>query len=298
LTKRSRAPVGRRDPSPSMSLAKPSSRDRRRSFDERLGVWVWACVLSQTHICSTQNLMDHCRCIRIVLQSCFGVFWISSGGGSCIYIAWITSQLPSWSRLVWTSVPYSWATRPWGCLSHTEGEFACAWGQEAASIMGALLRPPIQLEGEESRIGSSTVVLRLSALLRLERSREARIKFGLRMPRIGSRSPALALAFSRSSWRTRSLASLVIGSRSPVSISVWRTQIRRVSGGVPNLRFNQGQGGLSSSHDSFVNVPLPLRREILRHPLQNFRHLPWPSSEIHKLGSLHPLLSLQAFTTL
>jgi hypothetical protein len=41
LTKRSRAPVGRRDSSPSMSLAKPSSRDRRRSSDERHGVWAW-----------------------------------------------------------------------------------------------------------------------------------------------------------------------------------------------------------------------------------------------------------------
>ena len=55
------------------------------------------------------------------------------------------------------------------------------------------------------------------------------------MPLIGSRSLALALAFSRSSWRTRSLASLVIGSRSPVSISVWRTQIRRVLRGHAEL---------------------------------------------------------------
>jgi len=55
------------------------------------------------------------------------------------------------------------------------------------------------------------------------------------MPRIGSRSLALAQAFSRSSWRTRSLASLVIPSRSPVSISVWCTQCHRVLRGHAEL---------------------------------------------------------------
>ena len=49
--------------------------------------------------------------------------------------------------------------------------------------------------------------------------------------------------------------------------------------------------GLSSSHDNFLYVPLPLRRRVLRYPLQNLRYLPWPSPNPHRLGSLYLLLS-------
>ena len=49
--------------------------------------------------------------------------------------------------------------------------------------------------------------------------------------------------------------------------------------------------GLSSSHDNFLYVPLPLRRRVLRHPLQIPWCLPWPSPASYRLGSLHFLLS-------
>ena len=35
--------------------------------------------------------------------------------------------------------------------------------------------------------------------------------------------------------------------------------------------------GLSSSHDNLLTVPRPLRRRVLRHPLQGPWCLPWPS---------------------
>ena len=57
--------------------------------------------------------------------------------------------------------------------------------------------------------------------------------------------------------------------------------------------------GLSSSHDTRVHVPRPLRRRVLRHPLQDPRCLPWPSPQRYGLGSLFPgcpgsLTTLQA----
>ena len=42
----------------------------------------------------------------------------------------------------------------------------------------------------------------------------------------------------------------------------------------------------------------PLRRRVLRHPLQDFEHLPWPSPNPHKLGTLSFPLTAGAFTTL
>ena len=60
---------------------------------------------------------------------------------------------------------------------------------------------------------------------------------------------------------------------------------------VPDLRRIRAKEGLSGSHDNFWYVPLPLRRRVLRHPLQNPRCLPWPSPNTHKLGSLHFLFS-------
>ncbi len=35
--------------------------------------------------------------------------------------------------------------------------------------------------------------------------------------------------------------------------------------------------GLSSSEDNLLAIPRPLRREVLRHPLQGLKCLPWPS---------------------
>ena len=60
---------------------------------------------------------------------------------------------------------------------------------------------------------------------------------------------------------------------------------------VPDLRRIRAKEGLSGSHDNFWYVPLPLRRRVLRHPLQIPWCLPWPSPETHKLGSLYLLLS-------
>ena len=60
---------------------------------------------------------------------------------------------------------------------------------------------------------------------------------------------------------------------------------------TPDLRMIRAKEGLSSSHDNFPNVPLPLRRGVLGYPLQNLRYLPWPSPNPHRLGSPCILLS-------
>ena|SRR5487761_680487 len=43
--------------------------------------------------------------------------------------------------------------------------------------------------------------------------------------------------------------------------------------------------GLSSSHDNRVTIPSPIRRGVLRYPLQDLWHLPWPSPCANGLGS-------------
>jgi len=53
----------------------------------------------------------------------------------------------------------------------------------------------------------------------------------------------------------------------------------------------EAEEGLSSSEDNLLAIPRPLRREVLRHPLQDPRCLPWPSPFRNGLGSplFHPL---------
>ena len=47
----------------------------------------------------------------------------------------------------------------------------------------------------------------------------------------------------------------------------------------------EAEEGLSSSEDNLLAVPRPLRREVLRHPLQVPRCFPWPSPFRNRLGS-------------
>ena len=52
-------------------------------------------------------------------------------------------------------------------------------------------------------------------------------------------------------------------------------------------RHHAGVGeDLSSSVVDLLNIPRPLRRRVLRHPLQDPRCLPWPSPILKRLGSL------------
>jgi hypothetical protein len=46
--------------------------------------------------------------------------------------------------------------------------------------------------------------------------------------------------------------------------------------------------GLSSSLVTQLSAPRPLRRRVLRRPLQDPRRLPWPSPNPHRLGTLLP----------
>jgi hypothetical protein len=50
--------------------------------------------------------------------------------------------------------------------------------------------------------------------------------------------------------------------------------------------------GLSSSHDTLLTVPRPLRRRVLGHPLQVLRCRPWPSPAEYRLGSLLAALAV------
>ena len=55
----------------------------------------------------------------------------------------------------------------------------------------------------------------------------------------------------------------------------------------------EAEEGLSSSRDTLLAIPRPLRRRVLRHPLQVLRCLAWPSPNPHRLGTLRFPLSLE-----
>jgi hypothetical protein len=57
---------------------------------------------------------------------------------------------------------------------------------------------------------------------------------------------------------------------------------------TPHPRRTRAEEGLSSSHDSLLDIPRSLRRRVLRRLLQAQRHLPWPSPVRYGLGSLLP----------
>ena len=59
-----------------------------------------------------------------------------------------------------------------------------------------------------------------------------------------------------------------------------------IGGPASHPRRNGAQEALSSSQDNRPTVPHPLRRRILRYPLQAPRYRPWPSPIIHRLGFL------------
>jgi hypothetical protein len=55
---------------------------------------------------------------------------------------------------------------------------------------------------------------------------------------------------------------------------------------LPEPRRFGAEEALSSSHDTLLTVPRPLRRRVLGHPLQAPRCRPWPSPLECRLGSL------------
>jgi hypothetical protein len=64
---------------------------------------------------------------------------------------------------------------------------------------------------------------------------------------------------------------------------------------LPGPRGFGAEEALSSSHDTLLTVPRPLRRRVLRHPLQAPRCRPWPSPADWRLGS--PLAAVAVFLT-
>ena len=60
------------------------------------------------------------------------------------------------------------------------------------------------------------------------------------------------------------------------------------AGSLPVPRRTGTEEGLSSSYDNLLDVPRPLRRRVLRHPLQVPRCLPWPSPLL--VGARLPLV--------
>ena len=59
-----------------------------------------------------------------------------------------------------------------------------------------------------------------------------------------------------------------------------------IDGRAPGPRKARAEEGLSSSRDTLLHVPRPLRRRVLRRPLQVPKRLPWPSPNPHRLGTL------------
>ena len=59
-----------------------------------------------------------------------------------------------------------------------------------------------------------------------------------------------------------------------------------IDGHAPDSRRAGAKEGLSSSRDTLLNVPRPLRRRVPRRPLQVPKRLPWPSPKPHRLGTL------------
>src|SRR5512142_1644754 len=59
-----------------------------------------------------------------------------------------------------------------------------------------------------------------------------------------------------------------------------------IGGPAPDPRRIGAEEGLSSSRDTLLTVPRPLRRRVLRRPLQVPKRLPWPSPDPHRLGTL------------
>jgi hypothetical protein len=59
-----------------------------------------------------------------------------------------------------------------------------------------------------------------------------------------------------------------------------------IDGPAPGPRRTRAEEGLSSSRDTLLHVPRPLRRRVLRRPLQVPKRLPWPSPNPHRLGTL------------
>jgi hypothetical protein len=59
------------------------------------------------------------------------------------------------------------------------------------------------------------------------------------------------------------------------------TGYRRISFPFPQ---DGAEEALSSSQDNLPTVPNPLRRRILRYPLQDLRYRPWPSPITQRLG--------------
>jgi hypothetical protein len=55
---------------------------------------------------------------------------------------------------------------------------------------------------------------------------------------------------------------------------------------APDPRRTRAEEGLSSSRDTLLPVPRPLRRRVPRRPLQVPKRLPWPSPNPHRLGTL------------
>src|SRR4030095_5559720 len=55
---------------------------------------------------------------------------------------------------------------------------------------------------------------------------------------------------------------------------------------LPEPRRLGATEGLSSSHDTPLTIPRPLRRRVLGHPLQALWCRPWPSPQEYRLGSL------------
>jgi len=59
-----------------------------------------------------------------------------------------------------------------------------------------------------------------------------------------------------------------------------------IGGRTPHPHRTRAEEGLSSCRDTCRHIPRSLRRRVLRCPLQVLRHLPWPSPEKYRLGSL------------
>ena len=59
-----------------------------------------------------------------------------------------------------------------------------------------------------------------------------------------------------------------------------------IGGPAPDPRRVGAEEGLSSSRDTLLTVPRPLRRRVPRRPLQVPKRLPWPSPNAHRLGTL------------